>query len=433
MVPYQKGFDITPSASRLTRSLRDIGYDFSTALADLVDNSVSAGASRVDIVTTFAGADTTVVIADDGAGMTETVLTEALRFGSRRDYGASDLGRFGLGLKTASLSQCRSLTVVSRHARRYRRVHARWLDLDDIEQRDRWQVREPWDGDNAVTTAWEHLTDHTGTVVVWQKPDRLLPDDPTSGWARRRLDNLARGAASYLAMVFHRHLEGVAPGGTKLVITVNGEELRPWNPAAPGEDTRHLPPVEIELPAPAHGHADVVTFTPWVLPPRERFSSPAEWERMSGPSKWNRQQGLYVYRAGRLIQAGGWAGLRAVDEHTKLARAAIDFPTSLDQLFRVNVAKMRVAFPPELRPLLEGPVNDLCKHAGAIYRDTAGRATTDPRGLREVIDRYQASAFADIGVAIRAAAMEIGEEAALGRILGRARERNPELIERAGL
>src|SRR3954470_6775909 len=97
-----KTYEIRPSASRLIGSLRDIGYDFATAVADLVDNSIAAGAGRIDIVTEFDGADSRIYIADDGAGMTDTDLIEGLRFGSRREYGRGDLGRYGLGLKTAS-------------------------------------------------------------------------------------------------------------------------------------------------------------------------------------------------------------------------------------------------------------------------------------------------------------------------------------------
>src|SRR5579859_5477255 len=106
-MPRAKSAAITPSAARLTESLRDVGYDFPAAVADIVDNSVMAGASQVDIAIEFAGEDSRVVIADDGSGMSANGLIEALRYGSRRAYGDRDLGRYGLGLKTASLSQCR--------------------------------------------------------------------------------------------------------------------------------------------------------------------------------------------------------------------------------------------------------------------------------------------------------------------------------------
>src|SRR6266508_359055 len=128
--------DVTPSARRLTDSLRHIGYEFVTAVADLVDNSVAADARNVDLDIQFDGARSLVMIADDGVGMTKRELNEALRFGTRRSYGRGDLGRFGLGLKTASISQCRRLTVVTRHSPVQARITTRCLDLDYISRTD---------------------------------------------------------------------------------------------------------------------------------------------------------------------------------------------------------------------------------------------------------------------------------------------------------
>lgn len=130
-----------PSAARLTSSLRDIGYDFVSAVADLIDNSISAGATDVAVEIEFAGPDSVVYVADNGSGLNARGMMEALRFGSRRTYGSGDLGRYGLGLKTASLSQARCVTVVSRPAVRKRPLW-RSLDLDLIAQLDEWVLAE---------------------------------------------------------------------------------------------------------------------------------------------------------------------------------------------------------------------------------------------------------------------------------------------------
>jgi hypothetical protein len=308
--------DVTPSARRLTDSLRHIGYEFVTAVADLVDNSVAADARSVDVDIQFDGARSRVMIADDGIGMTEQQLNEALRFGTRRSYGRGDLGRFGLGLKTASISQCRRLTVVTRHSPVYARLTTRCLDLDYIRGTDRWEIIEP-PSSESIERAKRWLLDGPGTVVIWESLDRVLPTHhPEGGWARRRLETLARRTGEYLGMVFHRFLEGEAVRD-RLTVSVNGAKVAPWNPFAPGEDRLQLPPKRFELEV--AGHVGQVWLHPFVLPPRSRFSTPAEFERLSGPLKWNRQQGLYIYRADRLIQSGGWCGLRAADEHTKLA------------------------------------------------------------------------------------------------------------------
>ena len=126
--------EVAPSAARLTGSLRDIGYDFMTAVADLADNSIAAGASRINVFTQFVPHDSYVLISDDGSGMSERELVEALRFGTRRDYEKNELGRFGLGLKTGSFSQCRRLTVVTRTAPTRARFQVMTLDLNRIAQ-----------------------------------------------------------------------------------------------------------------------------------------------------------------------------------------------------------------------------------------------------------------------------------------------------------
>ena len=110
-----------------------------------------------------------------------------------------------------------------------------------------------------------------------------------------------------------------------------------------------------------------------MLPARDEFSSHEEFERYSGPLNWNRQQGIYIYRADRLVQWGGWNGIRGIDEHTKLARAALDFDTDLDSVFNINVAKMRVTLPPQIRQMLERPINELCSYADDRYRKASRR------------------------------------------------------------
>jgi hypothetical protein len=361
--------DVPPSAARLTGSLRDIGYDFHTAVADLVDNSIAAGARQVDVSIVFDPNASYVLISDDGEGMTPQELLEALRFGSRREYARHDLGRFGLGLKTGSFSQCRRLTVVSRHARNRPICHVRTLDLDFIERADSWAVLQDEDSD-AIDQAIRRLQERRGTVVVWEKLDRVLPERyAESGWGRRRLTSLATKTAEHLSMVFHRFIAG-NHGLDSVIISVNDEKLQAWDPFARDEpNTLEVDPEIFEVET-EYGSSDI-TFRGYVLPPRDKFSTPERFERMSGPLKWNRQQGLYIYRANRLVQFGSWNGLRGIDEHTKLARASIDFDTDLDETFQINVAKMSVVLPATLKNMLERPIHDLCVRADAAYRQSA--------------------------------------------------------------
>lgn len=425
--PTHSPVDVTPSASRLTNSLRDIGYDFAAALADVIDNSVAAGATEVDVEIVFEGVKSYVLIADNGHGMGEAELHEALRFGTRRDYEWGELGRYGLGLKTASISQCRRVSVVTRRTPRQRRIASLCLDLNHIEKSDRWEVVYP-PGDSYAYRSLKWLDTAPGTVVLWEVLDRVLPErNPENGWARRKLESLAVKASDYLGMVFHRFIEGTAGRDLPLTISVNGEKVTPWNPFAPLEEERIvLPTQEFEV---AVGELNgLVTLNRYVLPPRDRFSSMAEFDRMSGPSKWNRQQGLYIYRAGRLIQHGGWSGIRAVDEHTKFARAALDFQTDLDVLFQINVAKMRVALPPEIKTLVERPIHELCHRADAVYRKDAAKQDE----THSIVDLRPATTQAEVGAALIAAALDSGEQEAFMRIMENLRSQNPTAAELLG-
>jgi Histidine kinase-, DNA gyrase B-, and HSP90-like ATPase len=419
-MPPRKSAAITPSAARLTESLRDIGYDFPAAVADIVDNSVMAGASHIDVSIEFAGEDSFVVISDDGDGMTGNGLVEALRYGSRRSYGRSDLGRYGLGLKTASLSQCRSVTVVTCRRSAPGNVHIRMLDLDLIAEWDEWLVVEPL-LEPVLQRSVERLASEPGTVVIWRKLDRVLPEKrPDGGWARRRLDAMAAKTAEHLGVVFHRYLEGAE--GCGLVITVNEHKVKPWNPFAPSEaTTSELPLQRFEMSVGEVSGS--VTLRRFVLPARDEFSSLEEFERYSGPLNWNRQQGIYVYRVGRLVQWGGWNGIRGIDEHTKLARAALEFDTDLDSVFNINVAKIRVTLPPQIRQMLDRPINELCAYADDRYRKAsrhAGEERPQARTGQPDSRPPQVSpvpARSDVGLALRAAAMQAGEYEAFRRIV----------------
>lgn len=424
-------FDVPPSAARLTGSLRDIGYDFHTAVADLVDNSIAAGARQVDVSLVFDPNASYVLISDDGHGMTPSEMLEALRFGSRRDYAPNELGRFGLGLKTGSFSQCRRLSIVSRHTPTRRTRTVRTIDLDYVERVDAWAVLADVDGP-AVEKALDRLRERPGTVVVWENLDRVLPDRfAESGWGRRRLATLASKTAEHLSMVFHRFIAGEA-GLEPVAISVNDEKIEAWDPFAGDEpNTVSLEPEIFEVET--EYESSDITFRGYVLPPRDKFSTPERFERMSGPLKWNRQQGLYIYRANRLVQFGGWNGLRGIDEHTKLARASIDFDTDLDETFQINVAKMSVVLPATLKNMLERPVHDLCIRADAAYRQSASDGDSDARRSKLKSGSSDGVALREVGVALKAALLESGDLQGFRASLSTFRDRHPDLAASLGL
>ena len=420
-----------PSAARLTSSLRDIGYDFVSAVADLIDNSISAGATDIAVEIEFAGHDSAVFIADNGGGLNARGMLEALRFGSRRSYGSGELGRYGLGLKTASLSQARCLTVVSRPADRKRPLW-RTLDLDLIAEFDEWVLAEN-PRDDVVARGEAMLGTGTGTVVVWQKLDRVLPPSGAdSGWARRRFEILVGKTQKHLAMVFHRFLTG-ENNAPRITIRVNGDKVRAWDPFARQEEgTQQLSTQQFELDSAAGTGA--VKLSRFILPGKKTFSSLEAFEHAAGPLNWNRQQGLYVYRENRLVQWGSWGGTRGIDEHTKLARASLDFGSNLDEVFNINVAKMRVSIPAQLKQMLERPVSELCILADRVYR----RHNVDTEDVIE--DKKPGTggssptsgALPEVGLALKSAAMQTGQYAGFKEVMAVMRKQHPEIASGLG-
>lgn len=365
---------LIPSASRLFGSLRDIGYDLPAAVADLADNSLDADASTVEIDLAHRGERSWLRIADDGMGMTESELDEAMRLGSSRAYSGTDLGKYGLGLKTASLSQCRALTVATRTTRRGPIRIRRW-DLDEIALHDAWRLQRLTPSECPVELT-EPLATSVGTVVLWEKLDRILAyRRPDGDAARLRMDGLAVDVANHLGVVFHRFL--AARAQRPLRISVNGRRVEPWDPFATSERlTRRLPRQSVVFSHEGLMHR--VAVRPFVLPNQQQFSSVEAHAAAAGPHRWNRQQGLYIYRRERLIQSGGWNRLRTMDEHSKLARIALDIPPRADGAFRINVSKMTVGLPDELRAQLRTLIAGVVGVAQDVYRQRTPNSIDPP-------------------------------------------------------
>jgi len=350
-------------------SLRDIGYELPAAIADLIDNSIDADATQVDVDVVFEGEDSWIRTADNGTGMPTSRMNEAMRYGTDRDYDEADLGKFGLGLKTASLSQCRRLTVATRTNPRRRQIEIRRWDLDQVMDEDRWQLLRLGTSEVRPEVV-EPLQEATGTVVMWEQLDRVLDYKLPSGRAAETgLGAICRDIEAHLAMVFHRFLAQQARRALPLSITVQGNPIEAWDPFARSESaTQKLDRQTIALRH--EGRTHTIRIQPYILPNQVQFSTTRAWELTSGPKKWNRQQGFYIYRGGRMIQSGGWNRLRTPDEHTKLARIAVDIPRAADHAFGINVSKMRVLIPAEVRAELKAIASAVANRGQAAYRQS---------------------------------------------------------------
>jgi hypothetical protein len=356
-----RDFTHPPSAACLVASMRDLGYSLETAIADLIDNSISAGAYTIDIVCGVAEAQPLVVILDNGSGMTDEELLNAMRHGTvnpRQVRSPRDLGRFGLGLKTASFSQCRSLTVVSK--RNGVLCGAEW-NLDRIDAVDEW-ILSILDEEDIQTLPYVERLAGSGTVVIWRKLDRLVEDE--TGNCRdeiisEKLDILDR----HLALVFHRFLAGEIKGHPKIAITINGHAVTGFDPFCRKNPATQILPEEI-----VHIGDVAVRLQPYVLPHHSRLTA-SEYDFYQNRSDFISNQGAYIYRNGRLMAWGDWFRLMPKGEATKLARVQIDFPNSLDESWTIDIKKSR-ARPPR-------PVRDRLRQ---IISQVTGRSTTVHRG-----------------------------------------------------
>jgi len=328
--------DLPPYAPVLMESTRALGYSLEAAVADLLDNSISAGASEIKIEF-WPLDDPYLIIVDNGKGMSPDEITQAMQYGSQSPLDVrdtNDMGRFGLGLKTASLSQCRSLTVVSLQKGTY--SIRRW-DLDVIKDTRKWTLLalddDPLDDYPGIDDLRQY---GTGTIVIWKKFDRMSAGTVSFGDAfSRKID----GVRSHISLVFHRYLSGEA-GYKRVAIYINKSPVIPSDPFLSGksEQIMDVEPIIIE--------GSRITAIPYILPHVSRLTK-EDLQNLAGEEGLRKNQGFYVYRNRRLLVWGTWFRLLRQDELFKLARVRIDIPNSLDELWNLDIRKS-TAVPPEV-------------------------------------------------------------------------------------
>ena len=379
--------DAAPDPLGLFKILARAGHSLPSAVADLVDNSLSHGAREIDI--TFPNPNAGgrwMCIRDDGTGMTPSGLRGAMKIGQQREYGDGDLGKFGYGLKGAAWSQADRLTVVSKAA-------------------GNESTTLTWDKDHlAKTRRWALLTDpvapeHTSAVDIGDTGTAVLLTQmrPSMEPARGRADSpYAQELAaikSHLELVFHRYLEGKARGHEKVIIRLNNEALLANNPMG-HPLTKEYDQHRIELPGASQDKTAALYVRAYVTPNEAEFDeyikdlSPLEQrverDRHSLNGRANDAQGLYFYRLDRLIKWGGWEDLFAKDEHTKLIRVAVDFDRLADEQLQVDISKQLIRLPfaitKPLGDLLKGP-----RSAARSRYNKKEKAAPTPKGGGKIV------------------------------------------------
>jgi len=344
----------TPVASSMIETFRAVGYSFETAVADIMDNSISANAKNIWFDYIWKGKNTVVCIRDDGYGMNHDELVQAMRPGSKHpleERSLKDLGRFGLGLKTASFSQTRKFSLLSKRGD-FKAVYWAW-DLDHVNKTQEWELIK-FIPDNKYLNDIEEMS--SGTMVLWYELDRLLTnikeDDEE---ALSKFMELMESLKKHLSMVFHRFIEQ-----GKINIYFQNRRIKAWDPYLRKENGVQPMPEE-------NLSNGLITLSGYVLPHKSKISEEI-FKSASGPKGWNAQQGFYIYRNERLLVAGDWLGMFKKEEHYKLARIMIDLPNTLDNDWQIDIKKSIARPPLKIRNQLKAYANDVRACAVQVYR-----------------------------------------------------------------
>lgn len=343
MPPMKNVEHLPPNFSRLDKALRSIGYSFEVAVADIIDNSVDAMAKNV-LIRFFMQKNRPLdlVILDDGNGMNSNTLKEAMRFGADVRQELNRLGKFGLGLKLASLSQAKELTVITSDGSK---ISGRAWREDGISSGFMSNILEASECHNILRLILpDKPLKRSGTVVWWSNLYRVGQNnsDPNE-----HVQKLMRRIRDFMRIAFHRFLDGI-PRVIKMEIDIfDGDSSLEGLPLALdalnpfGYQTTGLKGFPAEF-IPGGGYQDRIKIVGHIWPPN---SSVAEYALPGGA---NSRQGFYFYRNDRLIQGGGWNGMREAEPHRSLARIAIDMHPDFDVDISLDVKKVEIQLTPDL-------------------------------------------------------------------------------------
>lgn len=348
-----------PEPASLIETFRAIGYSPEAAVADILDNSISANAHNIWIDFSWNGEDSWIRIRDDGHGMTEDELKNAMKPGSRNpreDRDSTDLGRFGLGLKTASFSQTRQFSVASKTKAG---VVSHWTwDLDLVQEIGKWEIANYFP---AIGDLQDLESTESGTIVFWPKLDRITKNlNKTSEEAQKKFYELMERIKRHQGMVFHRFLSE-----KQLKIYFQGREIAPWDPFLSSHPQTQN--TEDQYFQNKHGF-----MKGYILPHKSNLSE-IQFKETSGINGWNDHQGFYIYRGSRLLVAGDWLGLYKKEEHFKLARIKIDLDNTLDSPWQIDIKKSTARPPIEVKLELKQYADNVRRKASEVYRHRGKR------------------------------------------------------------
>jgi hypothetical protein len=343
--------ELPPDPERVIVGLRDTGYEFDTAVADIVDNSIAANATKVQLwLAADMRGNIRLTIADNGDGMDRLGLINAMQYGSKARPSAASLGKYGLGLKTASTAFCKRLSVISRPDGNSAPLMATW-DLYHVAKVNKWALllNEECDPE-AVEQLDEVAAGRAGTVVLWEKVDRLIKEyaDPGGAPARKAIKAKEDGLRHHLSMVYQRFLDPADSRERHVEITLNGKAVEAWDPfQSKLSELVAQETVETEL---ADGRQASFTIRAFILPRREEFPDD---KAASAAMLSNDRQGIYIYRENRLIHDADWLGMYQKEPHLTGLRVEFSFDHRLDDAFHLDIKKSQIILNDDLAHWLQ--------------------------------------------------------------------------------
>jgi hypothetical protein len=356
---------VKPNLKNFIKSLRDVGYTFEIAVADILDNSISASATEVKIYT-VPKPELVFYMLDNGNGMSDNELLEAMRLATKNpddERDKKDLGRFGLGLKTASFSQCKNLTVISK---KDNQLSIKQWDLDYISEVNEWKLITPELHLYKKNPFFDELLNNkSGTLVIWENIDKYKKE--TFSHKIEKLNN-------HLSLVFHRFLEG-ADSFKRLKISVNDNYLKPFDPFNSSHDATFEQSPEI-----INFYNSNIKITSFILPHHKKLSQ-EEWDRFGTEDGYIKSQGFYLYRANRLLIYGTWWGLHKASDAHKLVRVKIDISNNQDKYWGIDIKKSTANPLPELKKDLKRIIEKVTKDGFKPF-STRGRKINDKTTTR---------------------------------------------------
>lgn len=343
-----------PSANILLSSLRSVGYTPETAVADIVDNSLSANASIITIK--FNWNEQCIIISDNGEGMSNQGLLKSMSIGSSDPLNARsihDLGRFGMGMKTASFSLGKKLTVLTKYNGSI--SNACW-DLDYVRDEDKWQILIEDQSTNFISSLSNQLSEYNnGTVICISNIDKIISSNNVP--EKKKFFKMIDNVKNHLSLVFHRFMEA-----GKISIIVNDTPLVPWNPFIPENNARQeLEPEEVI----ENGHK--VVIRPYVLPHKTKFANDDDVKASGGYKGWLHHQGFYVYRNERLIIYGTWFGLFKKEISFNLARIQLDIYSDSDFDWQIDIKKSEAVPPAYTDDIIRLAAEKAIKQSVKVY------------------------------------------------------------------